>query len=376
MKYLFILGRNLELSKFEIESYLFRMGNKVKDSVLIKNGLMIDCENILENNAIDLLGGTIAIGEVLSEFEISGINRNLNKIMIYPGTKNNITYSVWDFSENYSEVLEYLKSRFKEEKLKAGFKGLNEKIKMQQDIEIFKPSAKLIDEEYFIFSWKNLENFGRIIQKSDYEKIENQDMGRPVRRPSLDISQRLAKIMINLSLIKPNSDEKLLDPFCGVGVILSESLTQGNFSIGVDNDEKAIEGAKENLKWSGFNEEKYFLINGDSTKIGLPEFNCIVSEPDLGQVLKKIPTKEKAKKQVQEFEKLIVQVLNNTKKLNSGRVVLSSPYIRVGKKERVSCNIENICSRTGYKNLNEGIPEFREGQIVGRMIWILEKESE
>jgi tRNA G10 N-methylase Trm11 len=364
MKYLFILGRNIELSKKEVECYLERTGNEIINSILKENGFLVEIDKELSNNAIDFLGGVLRIGKVLDKVE------NLDKLMIYSGTKNNISYVLWEFSSQIEEVKDYLKHRFREEKLKASLKTLNKKIKMQGNSEeIFIPSSKLIDEEYFVF-----ENFfGCVIQKTNYEEIEKRDMERPLRRPSLDISPRLAKIMVNLSLIKFSSGEKLLDPFCGVGVILSEGLLQSLEVIGIDKDSKAIKGAKENLEWSGFSKKNYGLVVGDSKEVKIPEVNCIVTEPDLGERLKKIPTKERAEKQLRNFEKLIVQVLNNLKKRVSGRVVFSSPYIRIGKK-RLSCDVDNICSRTGYKKAFEGIPEFREGQVVGRMIWVLEKE--
>jgi tRNA G10 N-methylase Trm11 len=186
----------------------------------------------------------------------------------------------------------------------------------------------------------------------------------------LAISPRLAKIMINLSEIK---NGKLLDAFCGVGTILQEALLQGVEIVGLDLDRRALEGAKKNLEWFGFEKNKYFLFVGDSKKADVSRVEVLVSEPDLGEIHKKIPQKEKAEKQLKDFEKLMVQVLNNFKKRINGKVVFTSPYIRIGKK-RIACDVENICERTGYKKSYDGIPEFREEQIVGRMIFVLEKE--
>jgi len=191
MKYVFILGRNSALSQKEVECYLERVGNPILKSSLIKNGFFVDVAKEISGETVNNLGGVLSIGKVLGEVD------GLEKIMIYSETKNNINYSLWDFSKNYDLVLEYLKGRFKEEKLKAVYKGLSDNMKMQDKTFVEVPSAKLIDEEYFVFDFEGKEYFGRVFQKCDYEEIERRDMERPMRRPSLDISPRLAKIMIN-----------------------------------------------------------------------------------------------------------------------------------------------------------------------------------
>ena len=200
-------------------------------------------------------------------------------------------------------------------------------------------------------------------------------MNKPIRRQELAISPRLAKIMINLSGIKKG--EKLLDPFCGIGVILEEALLQNIKVVGIDNDKNSISGAEKNLEWFGFNKENYKLINGDSRKINPKNCDVIVTEPFFGEILKKTPTKEKANEIIREFEKLIIPVLNNLKQNVYGKIVFTAPFIKTMKK-RVSCDIENILKNTGLKlskieNIALSIQEFRENQIVGREIFVLER---
>jgi tRNA G10 N-methylase Trm11 len=142
------------------------------------------------------------------------------------------------------------------------------------------------------------------------------------------------------------------------------------FPIEIVSD--AIKGAQENMKWFGFDKDKYFLINFDSTKVDIPEVSGIVTEPDLGDTRKKIPTKDKAQETLNKFDNLMISVINNVKDKVSGRIVFTSPDIRIGKK-RLHCNIERICENTGYSPVIEGLAEFRENQIVGRMIYVLEK---
>jgi tRNA G10 N-methylase Trm11 len=217
--------------------------------------------------------------------------------------------------------------------------------------------------------------FGKITQFCDYEQIEKRDMEKPVRRQELAISPRLAKIMINLSEIKKG--ETLLDPFCGIGVILEEALLQGIKTIGIDKDKEAVSGAMKNMQWCGFKKENYTFINGNSEKIFPGKCNVIVTEPSLGDILKKIPTPKEAQDSLRDFESLIIKVLNNMKNNVSGKIVFTSPFIRTHR-GRVSCDAEFILGKTGLKmskikGVDFPIEEFRENQIVGREIFVLEK---
>ncbi|MCW8966599.1 MAG: methyltransferase domain-containing protein [Candidatus Pacearchaeota archaeon] len=372
MKYLFILGRNTELSLAEIFSYFEKTQNKILNHKLNQNALLLDLEKPIKN-IIDDFGGVISIGEVICQGNEKELLECINKKELYFGEKNKLNYCIWNYSEFYEELSNYIKQRFKKEKLKATEKTLAGKIESQQGEDFQKLTSKLINQEFFIFG-KNKLYFGEIKQKCNYKKLEERDMSRPIRRESLSISPRLAKIMINLSQVR--KDEKLLDPFCGVGVILQEALLQEIEVIGIDKDKKAIDGAKENLEYLNFPHQKYKLINWDSSTAKVNEVNVLVTEPDFGETLKKIPTKQKAQQMLTNYENLMIKILNNLKKFISKRIIFTAPFIRIGKK-RLGCNIQNILDQTNLKlakinNLKTPFQEFRKNQIVGREIFILE----
>ena len=346
MKYLFILGRNIELSIAEIKSYFELTNNKILNKHFNQKGFLIELERELKKGEIDNLGGTIAIGQVLS----NSVD-DLDKIEIYLGEKNNISYSIWNMSEKEEILREYLKKRFKKEKLKAVFK--------------YQENSPKVDEAFFSFE----ENYGKIIQKCDYDILEKRDMGKPIRRESLAISPRLAKTMINLSQVKESGT--LVDCFCGIGVILQEALLQNKKVIGIDRDKDAIKGASKNLEWFGFSKDQYELINFDSKKVKISKANVLVTEPDLGEILRKISSKTKAKETLQEFEDLMIGVLKNLKENISGRIVFTSPLIKTPEK-RIACNIDRILENTGLKLVLGGFDDFRDKQIVGRRIFVLE----
>jgi len=374
MRYLFILGRNPKLSISELRSFFYKSQNEILDFQQKDNSILLDLAEPLDAGVVEDLGGTIAIGKVLCDI------KNIDRTQIYYSEKNNFSYVVWNFSNETDEIRDYLKKRFRKEKLKASEKKLIEEMELQgnEDSENKKAQhlkSKTVDEQYFVFG----EYFGKIVQFSDYKEIEKRDMEKPVRRESLSISPRLAKILINLSEVSEEKGQILLDTFCGIGVVLGEALNMGIKVIGVDKDEEAIRGAKENLRHFGFSERDYHLFNEDSSKIELNNFEIsgMASEPDFGETLKKIPTEDEAKKMIKRFEKIMISVLKNIKKYLSGtgnsRIVFTSPYIRIISKKRIGADFEKISEKTDL-NLVEGFPleEFREGQIIGRQIVVFE----
>lgn len=364
MLYLFILGRNPELSVAELKSFFKKEKYEYSEFKVRGNSVLIDFDRNLDAGVVELLGGTIAIGRVLCD------TKNIDKTEIYFSEKNNFSYVLWDFSDESENISEYLKKRFKKEKLKASEKKLRLEMDLQDSEKAQNLSSKLVQEQYFVF-----ENyFGKIIEYYDYEKVEKRDMQKPVRRESLSISPRLAKIMINLSGVKEN--EILLDCFCGVGVVLSEALNQNIKVVGVDKDKDAIKGALENLKWFGFSEENYKLLNEDSSRVNLSKFKIsgMASEPDFGETLKKIPDEKKAEEMIKRFENLMTKILINIRKYVDGKIVFTSPYIRIGKK-RLGADLEILAEKVDMK-ISDGfpIPEFRENHIVGRQIVVLESQ--
>ncbi len=366
MKYLFILGRNPELSVAEILSYFEKEKNKILSYEVEKNAMLVDFEEPIEIGLIQRLGGTISIGKILCKDDL----KELEKIMIYSGTANKLNYVLWNFSnkKDYEKVSMYLKKRFKEERLKATEKKLTAELDLQGG-EKTRIASGNIDEEYFIFN----DSFGKIVEKTDYKKIENRDMGKPIRRESLAISPRLAKIMINLSGAKKVS--KIVDPFCGIGVILQEALLRGMKAVGVDKDPQAIRSAKENLEWFGFDKKNYSLINSDSRKASVGKADFLVSEPDLGKTLTKLTTENQAKKTLKNFEDLTADVLNNMKKYVAKKFVFSAPLIKLQGQKRIGCDINYILKKTGLKLDKGPFKEFRKNQFVGREIFVLKNKD-
>lgn len=179
MKYLFILGRNVELSVAELKSFFEKEKINYKIISLVSNGILIETLKNLPEKIIEKLGGTISIGEVLAEGSSEQIFRELDKQNLYSGTSNKLNYVIYDFnSKNFDDVHLYLKHRFKEERMKATEKKLTGNIKLQSGEFAPNLASNLIGQQYFIFE----NNFGRIIETCNYEKIEKKRYGETSKK--------------------------------------------------------------------------------------------------------------------------------------------------------------------------------------------------
>lgn len=364
MKSLFILGRNLKLSEAEIFSYFEKEEVKAKVNKFRNNILILESEEFDIDKAMKRLGGTIAIGRVLASGNKKDIEDFIDKNEIVFIDKNKFEYS---FIGN-DEIVDAIKNKFKREKLKARYQRLGGKVEFQDGDSAEGSPSKFKDIVYFYLN----NDFGVIENKTNTQENKKRDMEKPVRRSSLSISPRLAKILINLSQVKEG--ELLLDPFCGIGTILQEALLQNINVTGVDYDGKAVFNANRNMNWLKKNykiKASYDIFNEDSTKIRLRGISGIATEPSLGKLLTYIPKLEDAQIIVSRFENLMINVLKNLKyslKLNS-RIAFTSPLIKT-REGRLGARIDRICQIARLKLERGPFPEFREN-IVGREIYVL-----
>ncbi|MEI7719263.1 MAG: hypothetical protein WCI72_05325, partial [archaeon] len=266
-----------------------------------------------------------------------------------------------------------LRDKFRKEKLKAQVRHNNGgRIKMQEgeDFELSKS-----DVEFFYYEDEKTTYAGWIEQKYSYKDIKERDMQKPIRREELAISPRLSKILINLSQVKEG--ELLVDPFCGIGVIVQEAVLKGINCFGVDKDERAIEGARKNMAWLSskfkFTGHARFFV-GNSAKMPPVKIYGVATEPALGVLVRKKILDAAAGNYLKEFETLIIPILKKIKNLKTpdAKIVLTMPFIR-----KYSASIYRITTATGLKvyELDEKVPmpikEVREKQYVGREILIL-----
>jgi len=356
-KYIFIFGRNPELSYAELISYFKNFDFKYKVDYMLNEVAVIYLDKEID---INKLGGTVKIAKVILEGEINDAN-------FYEGSENKVNYSVSYYGKSKLNGFEdYLIHWFKKEKIKAmrkktGDIGLSPR-ELKNTIE-FLICDKYIGRVYLVSDPSNY-------KKRDKERIHN-DFVR-------SMSIRLAKILINLSFGKQG--KILLDPFCGVGILLEECTYQNIESIGVEVDDKIKAMAVENLRRVDQN-NKVKIIKGDSTRIDnlIKRVDCVASEPYLGPYLKKRPKEAEARKIVEELDGLYGRFFKNLRKVltKGGKVCMIFPVIvdNNGKNHRLRLN--EIFNRSGFKiskleDIKFPISYNERNNIIFREIYVLE----
>ncbi len=343
-KYILILGRDVELSLLELISFLRKEDINYKILDKYQNLIVISLEKLFD---INKLGGLVKIAKI--------VDKNFLDNLFFD--KNKIIYTV-----NDEEIKDYLKEKFKQEKIKAFYKS---------EIKSLTTSSKL-DLELIKFK-DYLAHVTSISKPKEYKK---RDELRPFFEARKVISIRLAKILINLSQAK----HEILDPFCGQGTILQEALLLGLNCYGIDFN---IKECMENLKWlkSKFNiKANYKLFQEDSRNLSrlIRKVECCVTEPYFGPYFKKYPKYEGGVKVIKELENLYLKVFLELDKVVEKKIVITLPIIKTNIKKNLKLNINKLISGTRFKiasfdEVTLPINYTHKGAIIEREIYILEK---
>jgi tRNA G10 N-methylase Trm11 len=218
------------------------------------------------------------------------------------------------------------------------------------------------------------------------------DQGRPKRDAFVGmLPPKLAQIMVNLAgplTVSPGSDlaqPRILDPFCGTGVILQEALLMRLGVYGTDLSEKMIRYSRDNLNWL---QEKYmvkghwYLHEGDAMDSQWQKpIDAVVTETYLGQPFSAPPSPAKLTEVRGNCNHIITEFLKNIgPQLNPGTpLVLAIPAWK-STDDRfthlpLTENLEKLgYARTELKNVRaDQLLYFRPDQVVARELLILTK---
>jgi tRNA G10 N-methylase Trm11 len=359
MKTFFILGRNPGLSRHEVLEFLKARNREHKEIFFEENFLVIET-NEDEKFNIQEFGGVMWLGEITTEGTTEDLTKDIEQNEIIP--KDKFSYAIFG-----NQDPQIIKNKFKERKKKAMLKHGRQQIKFQDGSKNELPNA---DFYIFYHEHKNTVYFGVTTQDYDDKEVKKRDMEKPVRRESLAISPRLSKILINLSGAKPR--DLLLDPFCGIGGILTEALIKKINVHGIDKDKAATEGAKQNLEWlkSEYNiKNTYKIENYDSRKAPDLQFAAIATETPLGKVLKKKPDDNEAKQIIQNFEAYIIPILKRLKSIKkpNAKIAITFPAIKT-----FHADAEKIANKCNLKIYVKPILESRPDQFISRDIAVFQ----
>jgi len=213
------------------------------------------------------------------------------------------------------------------------------------------------------------------------------DQERPKRDAFVGmLPPKLAQIMINLACGKPNIGSlHILDPFCGTGVVLQESVLRGCFAYGTDLSEKMIEYSKSNLDWLAANYRtkfNYRLHQGDAmdTKWQQP-IDVVVGETYLGQPFSAPPSPAKLNEVMRNCNHIITEFLKNLgPQIQTGTpICIAIPAWRDKNNHFNHLPLIATIARLGYRpheftNISQNdLLYYREGQVVARELLVLIK---
>jgi tRNA G10 N-methylase Trm11 len=209
------------------------------------------------------------------------------------------------------------------------------------------------------------------------------DQGRPKRDAFVGmLPPKLAQIMINLAGVESG---RILDPFCGTGVILQEAGLMKYSVYGTDLAEKMIRFSKENLEWLQKSHNvsfKWDLAEGDAinTKWKAP-IDAVVAETYLGQPFSAPPSPSKLTEVRGNCNHIISEFLKNIAgQLKSGTpLVLAVPAWKDTEGHFTHLPLISQLEKLGYKQADlitarpDQLLYFRPDQVVARELLILTK---
>lgn len=239
--------------------------------------------------------------------------------------------------------------------------------------------------------FKFCKKYYRVIGVQNIDAYALRDQARPARDAKVGmLPPKLAQILINLCGKRPLG-ARLLDPFCGTGVVLQEAALMGYTPYGTDKNLRMVEYSERNLDWlrqtiaKELTQEEFMssVAQGDATNYQWQgPIELVACETYLGQPMSKPPVEIKLKEQKQECQSIILGFLRNlANQIETGTpVTLAVPaWLRPdGHYER--SNLLDEIEELGYnvrsfKNLGQSdLLYHRDNQVVAREIIVLRKK--
>lgn len=213
--------------------------------------------------------------------------------------------------------------------------------------------------------------------------LARRDQGRPKRDAFVGmLPPKLAQIMINLA--HPVDAGRILDPFCGTGVVLQEAALLGYSVYGSDLSEKMIRYSRDNLNWLKDSHElsfDWYLHEGDAmTTAWQQPIDAVVGEAYLGQPFSAPPSPAKLTEVRGNCNHIITAFLKNlAPQLASGTpLCLAVPAWRDASGRITRLPLINQLEELGYEqrlfaNASD-LTYYREDQVVARQLLVLTKK--
>ena len=393
MKYVAIAGRQPLISLAEIQA-LYDKAARLVDKKLVFFEINEDGEENISPD-VNRLGGSLKLGRFF--------NTDFSKLAKFLATthpEGKITLGISDFSKQKKSGLAKQKSM--ELKRSLARVGRSVRVITSNEPEISSATAHhnqlgekagcfeifLIDREIYLS-----------LGTQNITAYTERDQARPARDAKVGmLPPKLAQILINLCGKLPEG-ARVLDPFCGTGVVLQEAAIMGYVPYGTDLNERMVEYSKKNLSWlfnernrkrfkilPGLIQKKDQILNaisvGDATSFTWEgEIDAVAFEGYLGAPMSKPPVDIKFKTEKAKCREIAMGFMKNiTPQIKSGTpVVMALPAWLRENGKYAGLNILDEIQEMGYnfekfQDLSQSdLLYYREGQIVAREIIVIRK---
>jgi len=214
------------------------------------------------------------------------------------------------------------------------------------------------------------------------------DQGRPKRDAFVGmLPPKLAQIMINLALptAEPAPKGRLLDPFCGTGVVLQEAALMGYPVYGTDLSDKMIDFSQTNLEWLA--DSHHIAVDSQLHQDDAMEakwqqpISAVACESYLGQPFSAPPSPAKLDQVRKNCDHIISNFLKNiAAQIPEGTsLCVGIPAWRDSSGRFAHLPLVNKLEQLGYERFvfenvkNDELLYYREDQVVARELLVLVK---
>ena len=222
--------------------------------------------------------------------------------------------------------------------------------------------------------------------------LAKRDQGRPKRDAFVGmLPPKLAQIMINLTAsgdgvqTKVDNPPRLLDPFCGTGVILQEAALMNYAVYGTDLADKMVDYSRTNIEWLADTHQLSIdatIEQGDAMDTAwLPPVDVIACEGYLGQPFSAPPSPTKLDEVRKNCNHIMSAFLQNigSQVAPGTRLCIAVPAWKSTNGDfthlPLIANLEKLgYTRAAFKNVkNDELLYYREDQIVARELLVITK---
>lgn len=392
--YIALLGRQPELSIAELERVYTKVTWFSPQTALVDTASSID---------IQKLGGSQKIGRVILEVDsnewrhVSGaLVKHYAKAWSTAPGKVTLGLSAYDFPLSAREIQKsglILKSKLKSS-------GVSLRLIPNQEVALSTATSHhnklgLSDNkiELLIVKGKKTTIIAESIGAQNITALAARDQERPRRDAFVGmLPPKLAQIMVNMAgplSVDPDQDltqPRILDPFCGTGVLLQEAMLLGYGVYGTDLSEKMIRYSRDNLNWL---QDKYkldshwYLHEGDAMDAAWQQpIAAVIAETYLGQPFSAPPTNAKLTEVRGNCNHIIGSFLKNlAKQIKPGTpVVLAVPAWKDKFDAFTHLPLTTKIEDYGFKRIElttveaDRLMYFRPDQVVARELLLLIKK--